>query len=91
MPKVNALKSKIISKQQIHSSDTGSPEVQIAILTESILQLTEHLKINPKDFSSRRGLLKKVGKRKSLLRYLASISPARYKKTAMANNLKYTH
>ncbi|MBC7472474.1 MAG: 30S ribosomal protein S15 [candidate division SR1 bacterium] len=91
MPKVNALKSKIISKHQIHETDTGTPEVQIAILTESILQLTEHLKINPKDFSSRRGLLKKVGKRKSLLRYLSSISQARYKKTALANNLKYNH
>ena len=91
MPKVNALKPKIISKHQIHLTDTASPEVQIAILTESILQLTEHLKINPKDFSSRRGLLKKVGKRKSLLRYLSSVSSARYKKTAMANNLKYNH
>jgi small subunit ribosomal protein S15 len=81
-------KPQVLQKHQIHTKDTGSPEVQIALLTEDILNLTEHLKINPKDFSSRRGLLKKVGKRRSLLRYLATVSQSRYKKTLTANNLK---
>jgi len=89
MAKINVKgKKKIIAKAQIHKTDTASPEAQIALLTESINQLTGHLQANPKDFSSRRGLLKKVGKRKSLLRYLSSVSPARYKKVITANNLK---
>ncbi len=89
MAKINVKgKKKILSKHQIHKTDTASPESQIALLTESINQLTGHLKANPKDFSSRRGLLKKVGKRKSLLRYLASVSPARHKKVIAANSLK---
>jgi small subunit ribosomal protein S15 len=90
MPKSQLTKGKTIAKQQIHATDTGSPEVQISLLTESISLLTTHLKTNPKDFSSRRGLLKQVGKRKSLLRYLLQTSPARYKKTVAANNLKAT-
>lgn len=63
-------KDRIIKKFKTHATDTGSPEVQIAILTEEISQLTEHLKLHKKDFSSRRGLLKKVGLRRRLLRYL---------------------
>ena len=63
-------KDKIIKKFRTHESDTGSSEVQIAILTEEIKQLSEHLKTHKKDFSSRRGLLKKVGERRRLLRYL---------------------
>ncbi len=81
-------KPSIITKAQIHNSDTSSPEVQIAVLTEEVQNLTVHLKINPKDFSSRRGLLKKVGRRRSLLRYLSTVSQARYKKTLAVNNLK---
>jgi small subunit ribosomal protein S15 len=81
-------KTTVVTKHQIHKDDTGSPEVQIAILTEEINNLTEHLKINPKDYSSRRGLLKKVGRRRALLRYLASVSMSRYKKTLSVNNLK---
>lgn len=81
-------KPAIISKAQIHKTDTGSPEVQITFLTEQIKNVTEHLKINPKDFSSRRGLLKMVGKRKSLLRYLQSVSLSRYKKTVSVNGLR---
>ncbi len=84
----NAKKPTVVQKHQIHNEDTGSPEVQIAILTEEIYNLTDHLKINPKDFSSRRGLLKKVGRRRSLLRYLSTVSQARYKKTLVVNNLK---
>lgn len=64
------LKQKIIKKFRTHAKDTGSPEVQIAILTEEIKLLTEHLKLHRHDFSSRRGLLKKVHQRRALLRYL---------------------
>lgn len=63
-------KDKIIAKFRTHATDTGSPQVQIAILTEEMKELAEHLKVHKKDFSSRRGLLKKVGERRRLLRYL---------------------
>jgi small subunit ribosomal protein S15 len=63
-------KQKIIKKFQTHEGDTGSSEVQIAILTAEIEELAEHLKVHKKDHSSRRGLLKKVGERRRLLRYL---------------------
>ena len=63
-------KDKVIEKYKTHDSDTGSPEVQIAILSEEIKRLTGHLKDHKKDFSSRRGLLRKVGLRRRLLRYL---------------------
>jgi len=86
--KTSVQKNAAITKYQIHKKDTGSPEVQIAVLSQDIFKLTDHLKINPKDFSSRRGLLKKVGKRRSLLRYLSTVSNARYKKTIAANGLK---
>ncbi|MFC1663509.1 30S ribosomal protein S15, partial [Patescibacteria group bacterium] len=64
------LKESIIKKFKTHASDTGSTEVQIAILTEEINQLTDHLKSHKKDYSSRRGLLRKVGQRRRLLNYL---------------------
>lgn len=63
-------KTDIISHYRVHDGDTGSPEVQIALLTERIVQLTDHLRENKKDFASRRGLLKLVGRRTSLLQYL---------------------
>ncbi len=63
-------KAEIISEHRIHDTDTGSPEVQIAILSEDINSLTEHLKMHSKDYHSRRGLLKKVGRRRRLLNYL---------------------
>jgi len=85
---IQAKKPAIIAKNQIHKTDTGTPEVQIAILTVEVNNLVDHLKINPKDFSSRRGLLRKVGKRRSLLRYISSISQARYKKVLSVNSLK---
>ncbi|SHM49690.1 SSU ribosomal protein S15P [Caldanaerovirga acetigignens] len=72
-------KREIIEKFKIHENDTGSPEVQIAILTERINQLTEHLKIHKKDHHSRRGLLKMVGKRRALLNYLKKKDLERYK------------
>jgi small subunit ribosomal protein S15 len=71
-------KQSIIRKYQIHEMDTGSPEVQVAILTERITLLTEHLKIHVKDHHSRRGLLKMVGERRRLLNYLKKESGDRY-------------
>ncbi len=71
-------KDNIIKKFATHDNDTGSPEVQIAILTGDINELTEHLKMHKKDFSSRRGLLKKVGQRRRLLRYLKRENLASY-------------
>lgn len=73
------LKQELISKFQVHENDTGSPEVQIALLTERINQLTEHLKVHKKDHHSRRGLLKMVGKRRALLNYLKEKDFERYK------------
>lgn len=63
-------KKRIIEKFKTHSTDTGSPQVQIAILTEEVKELTEHLKSHKKDFSSRRGLIKKVSERRRLMKYL---------------------
>lgn len=63
-------KNKIIAKFKTHENDTGSPEVQVAILSAEISELTEHLKDHKKDFSSRRGLIRKVNQRRKLLRYL---------------------
>ncbi len=72
-------KQKIMSDFKTHEGDTGSPEVQIAILTRRIGELTDHLKSHPKDYSSRRGLLKMVGKRSSLLKYIGKKDNARYR------------
>ena len=72
-------KQEIINKYKVHESDTGSPEVQIAILTYRINYLTEHLKENKKDHHSRRGLLKMVGQRRSLLNYLIKNDIERYR------------
>lgn len=72
-------KREIIDKFKIHENDTGSAEVQIAILTERINQLTEHLKVHKKDHHSRRGLLKMVGQRRALLNYLRDNDFNRYR------------
>jgi len=72
-------KRAVIESNRRHETDTGSPEVQIAILTERIAQLTEHLKAHPKDNHSRRGLLKMVGKRRKLLDYLMRKDIERYR------------
>ena len=71
-------KTQIVSEYRTHDKDTGSPEVQIALLTKRITELTEHLKTHKKDHSSRRGLLKMVGKRNSLLKYLTREDRSRY-------------
>jgi len=73
-------KDKIIKKHNVHETDTGSPEVQIALLTEEIKRLVLHLKAHPKDFHSKRGLLKMVSKRRSLLSYLKKEDTKRYNK-----------
>ncbi len=72
-------KSKVVAEHQLHPGDTGSAEVQIAVLTARINHLTEHLRTHKKDHASRRGLLKMVGKRSSLLKYLSNTAPERYK------------
>lgn len=72
-------KKEIIESFRIHEKDTGSPEVQIALLTERINYLTEHFKVHKKDHHSRRGLLKLVGQRRRLLDYLKGIDRDRYK------------
>jgi small subunit ribosomal protein S15 len=71
-------KSKILADHKIHEKDTGSPEVQIALLTRQITELTEHLRTHKKDHSSRRGLLKMVSRRNSLLKYLTREDRTRY-------------
>lgn len=71
-------KQRIIDLHKRHEGDTGSPEVQIALLTERINYLTEHLKVHKKDHHSQRGLLKMVGHRRGLLNYLRDKSPERY-------------
>ena len=73
------LKNEIITKYALHEGDTGSPEVQIALLSERITHLTEHLKTHQKDNHSRRGLLKMVGKRRGLLNYLKEVDIERYR------------
>jgi len=72
-------KTQIIEANRRSEADTGSPEVQVAILTTRIKDLTEHLKVNPKDFHSRRGLLQMVGSRRSLLNYLKELDIERYR------------
>jgi small subunit ribosomal protein S15 len=73
-------KSKIIEEFKIHEKDVGSPEVQIALLTEEIKRLTSHLKEHPHDNTSKRGLILKVAQRRKILKYLKRISVYRYKK-----------
>ncbi|CUH96139.1 hypothetical protein P22_2227 [Propionispora sp. 2/2-37] len=82
------LKQQLIEKYRVHEADTGSPEVQIAILTERINYLTEHLKEHKKDHHSRRGLLKMVGQRRGLLNYLRDNDIARYRSILEKLNLR---
>jgi len=78
MPITPDAKAEILTGYRRHEGDSGSPEIQIALLTKRIVELTEHLKVHKKDHSSRRGLLKMVGKRSSLLKYLAGTDRSRY-------------
>lgn len=81
-------KNELIQKFALHEGDTGSPEVQIAILTERINHLTAHLQIHKKDNHSRRGLLKMVGKRRGLLNYLKETDIERYRAIIAALNIR---
>ncbi len=81
-------KSKTIETYRRHEKDTGSADVQVAILTKKILSLTEHLKINKKDFSSRRGLLMMVSKRRRLLDYINKTDHKRYVALTQSLNLR---
>ena len=83
-----ARKQEIIQQYKLHEGDTGSPEVQIAILTDRINHLNEHLKINKKDHHSRRGLLMMVGRRRGLLNYLNSVDIERYRAIIEKLNLR---
>ena len=82
------IKAKVIAKFRTHKDDTGSTQVQVAILTEEIKQLTEHLQKHKKDHSSRRGLLKKVGERRRLLKYLEREDKKGYEKLIEALKLR---
>ncbi len=73
------VKQAVIAEYKLHDTDTGSPEVQVAILTTRINELNEHLKVHKKDNHSRRGLLKMVGQRRGLLNYLAKVDIERYR------------
>jgi len=81
-------KNNIIDSYKVHESDTGSSEVQIALLTERINHLNEHLKIHKKDHHSRRGLLKMVGKRRNLLNYLRNQDIEKYRDILRKLNLR---
>ena len=81
-------KSELIKQYQQHDKDSGSPEVQIAVLTNRITYLTEHFKTHKKDHHSRRGLLQLVGRRRRLLDYLRSVEEARYKTVIERLNIR---
>jgi small subunit ribosomal protein S15 len=83
------LKTQVIEQYKTHGADTGSPEVQIAILTTRIRQLTEHMKAHKKDFHSRRGLLIMVGKRRKLLQYLRNKNFGRYQNLIQSLGLRH--
>ena len=82
------LKTEVINAYKLHEGDTGSPEVQVAILTRRINHLNEHLKIHKKDHHSRRGLLKMVGQRRGLLNYLKAKDIERYRALIESLNLR---
>ncbi len=81
-------KKAIMEEFKLHDSDTGSPEVQVAILTHRIKDITEHLKVHKKDFHTRRGLLKLIGKRRRLLDYLKAKDIERYRKLIKALGIR---
>ena len=85
---VKEKKTEIIDGFKVHSKDTGSPAVQIALLSEKINYLSEHLKLHGKDFHSRRGLLMMIGKRRRLLTYLNKFDPQKYEETIKKLNLR---
>jgi small subunit ribosomal protein S15 len=88
MPLEPGAKTQVITSHRLHESDTGSPEVQIALLSQRIDYLTEHFKVHKKDHHSRRGLLKLVGQRRRLLDYLKRSDVERYRKIVSSLNLR---
>ena len=82
-------KRQILTKNQVHKTDTGSPEVQIALLSGRLAQLTEHFKMHKKDHASRKGLLTMVAKRRRLLTYLKNNSPERYKSVLLKLGIRH--
>jgi len=88
MPLKPEAKQAIMAEFKLHESDTGSPEVQIALLTQRIKDITEHLKEHPKDFSTRRGLLKLIGQRRRLLDYLKKKDITRYRNLIKALGIR---
>lgn len=84
----NELKKQIVEKFQLHETDTGSPEVQVAILTERINQLTEHFRVHKKDHHSRRGLYKMIGHRRNLLNYIRNKDVNRYRELIQTLGLR---
>jgi len=83
-----AQKEELASQYHLHATDTGSTDIQIALLTERIRQLTEHLRVHRKDHHSQRGLMKLVGQRRRLLRYLSRTEPARYRALIVSLGLR---
>jgi len=88
MPLEPGAKTRVIGQHRLHDKDTGSPEVQIALLSQRIEYLTEHFKVHKKDHHSRRGLLKLVGQRRRLLDFLKRTDVDRYRKVVTALNLR---
>lgn len=88
MPLEPGAKQQVITQHRLHESDTGSPEVQIALLSQRIEYLTEHFKVHKKDHHSRRGLLKLVGQRRRLLDFLKRSDVERYRKIVSSLNLR---
>jgi small subunit ribosomal protein S15 len=88
MPLDPGAKQGVIDAYRVHANDTGSPEVQVALLTQRITYLTDHFKTHKKDFHSRRGLLKLVGKRRRLLDYLKRSDVERYRKVVASLGLR---
>jgi len=88
MPLKPEAKTAIMAEFKLHESDTGSPEVQVALLTKRINDITAHLKEHPKDFSTRRGLLKLIGQRRRLLDYLKRKEISRYRDLIKALNIR---
>ena len=84
----NAGKQDIIEKHRTHGTDTGSPEVQVALLSARITYLTDHFRTHKKDHHSRRGLLKLVGQRRKLMKYLMKTDKARYESIRVSLNLR---
>jgi small subunit ribosomal protein S15 len=88
MPLEPGAKTAVVSRHRIHETDTGSPEVQVALLSQRIDTLTDHFKVHVKDHHSRRGLLRMVAQRRQLLDYLKRTSVDRYRKIVSTLNLR---